>query len=435
MNKKELDELISTGEGYTVEFKEVFRNSISKEICAFANGSGGRILLGVKDDGTIKGCNAENHLVSQIQDLARNMDPCFSVLTRKIENVFIILVPEGKEKPYSINGRFYLRIGSNSQQMNRDEIRMFFKKEKLIVFDEIPNTSFDLTYDLDKRKVTSYLIGTSINNQMKRINILKNLSLLDGKHLKNAGVLFFCRDVRPFFLCATICCVLYEGITKENIINRREFHSDVLSNFDCVFDYICSKLNTNYIIKKQRIEKLELPHEALREAIINAIAHRDYYYSHGHIQLDLFIDRLEISNPGGLMPGLDMKDLGKRSLPRNPLVMDLLLRIRKVEKVGSGIQRMRTAIKAYGLTIRFDISAHWFSVIFYRKSGGLSGGLNQPLAPIFELIKQNPGSKANEIAKRLNRPLDTIDKQIRQLVKRGIIERKGSKKTGGYWIL
>src|SRR3989344_6099040 len=139
MDKKELLKLTRTGEGLTLEFKENISSNLGKEICAFANTNGGKILLGIKDDGKVLGIKTTNSLKSQIQDYARNMDPIFSVETEEAGNILIIHVAEGKEKPYSVNGQFFIRIGPNSQQLSRNEIRDFFQKENLVLFDNKTN--------------------------------------------------------------------------------------------------------------------------------------------------------------------------------------------------------------------------------------------------------------------------------------------------------
>src|SRR3989344_7144154 len=151
MDYKELLELVKTGEGYTIEFKEDIGSNLGKEICAFANASGGKIILGVKDDGTIRGYNLTNHDKSQIQDIARNMDPAFHVIIEQVLDLAIIYIPEGKEKPYTANGHFYLRQGTNSQQLKREEIRSLFQKENLIRFDRKANPDFDMERDFDNK--------------------------------------------------------------------------------------------------------------------------------------------------------------------------------------------------------------------------------------------------------------------------------------------
>ena len=114
MNKKELFELVKIGEGYTLEFKENLDKSLGKELCAFANASGGKIVLGVTDKNEIKGFSLTNKNISQIQDIARKMDPSFKVAVEQIENLAVVFVPEGNDKPYQATGEFYLRNGATS---------------------------------------------------------------------------------------------------------------------------------------------------------------------------------------------------------------------------------------------------------------------------------------------------------------------------------
>src|SRR3989339_590686 len=246
MNKQELINLIKTGEGLMLEFKEGFNlPALGKEICAFANSNGGKIILGVNDEGQVKGFNLSNSQTSQIQQIARSMDPSFEVSVDKVDNLVVINVHEGKNKPYSINSKFYLRVGANSQQLKRDELREFFKEEGLISFDEKINKDFDLKEDFDENKFKNFLKLAKITENQDKISILKNLGLIEKNNLVNAGVLLFCHRISKF------------------------------------------------IIERYREEKLELPKDAIREALMNAFVHRDYS-SNGHIQANIFIDRIEI---------------------------------------------------------------------------------------------------------------------------------------------
>ena len=261
---------------------------------------------------------------------------------------------------------------------------------------------------------------------MKLIEPNENLA---EEYLKNAGVLFFCSRITKFFMGATITCVLYQGTNKTNILDKKEFNADVLSNYDNALLYTISKLNTNYIIKRERTEKLELPEEALREAIINSIVHRDYF-SAGHIQIDIFLDRVEISNPGGLVRGLSKKDFGKVSLPRNPLIMDLTLRVNKVEKIGSGIGRIQDSMKSYGLGVEFK-STEFFTVIFKRPETP-QAELTELEGKIVAEIKANPKISRNELAKKIGISPDTVKEYLEKLKSKGSIIRIG-KTSAGHW--
>ncbi len=121
MTMKELEYLISQGEGFNLEFKESFSDSTAKDICAFANSNGGKVLLGVSDNGKTKGVTITNKLKSQIYDISRNFDPRLEISIDEAKPVLVINIPEGTNKPYSVNSRFYIRYGPNSQQLTRGE--------------------------------------------------------------------------------------------------------------------------------------------------------------------------------------------------------------------------------------------------------------------------------------------------------------------------
>jgi ATP-dependent DNA helicase RecG len=437
MKKDKLNFMLKEGESFNLEFKEKDKD-LGKEICAFANANGGRIILGISDRKEIKGIKITNRLKSQITDIARNFDPKLEVTFEEIDDVLLINVPEGSNKPYSVSGKFYLRIGPNSQQLSRDEIRDFFFKEGLILWDEKENQNFDLEKNFSKEAFKNFIQKANLSNVLSKKEILQNLSLLKNNHLKNAGVLLFAKDITKFFLKGIITCVLYEGTDKVNILDKKDFTKDLYSNYLDAFNYLKSKLNTQIIITSGPHEKkLELPERALREALVNAIGHRDYNVNGGKILVEISLDRVEITNPGGLVKGLKKEEFGKKSLSRNNLLFGLLQRINLVENIGSGIRRMRDEMKAYGYKgPDFEISDDWFVIIFRRKAqatGGVSGGVSGGVNSLFNYIKNNPGLRVVNFAKTLNVPTRTIERWIKQLKEEGKIEFKGSPKKGGYW--
>ena len=158
MDKKEFDFLLKQGEGLKLEFKESFDSkNLSKELVAFANTEGGRIFIGVDDYGKVKGIQITNKLKSEIQDLARNCDPSIHIKIDAIDNVLIVNVDEGLNKPYRCSAGFFLRQGSNSQKLSTDEIRGFFNKEGKILFDEGVNQEFSFENGFNKPKFDEFI--------------------------------------------------------------------------------------------------------------------------------------------------------------------------------------------------------------------------------------------------------------------------------------
>jgi ATP-dependent DNA helicase RecG len=446
MTKKDLFELIKLGEGLNVEFKKNFSSSAGKEICAFANTIGGKILFGVDDKGNISGVADFNRVKSQVQDIARNMDPPISLGFDIVDNILITTVPKGSKKPYSVNGKFYIREAANSQQLKRDEIREFFYKEHLVYFDEKLCHEFKTEKDFNESAYDKFLELCEIYTKLDRMVLLENIHLSKQNVLSNAAVLLFSKDITAHFINATITCVLFMGKTKYRILDKKVFERDLYSNYQDTMRYLLSHLNTEYIIKSgPRIEKLELPESALREAVLNAIAHRDYR-STANIQIYIFHDRVEIVNPGGLVGGLKMEDLGKRSMPRNPLLFSMMERMDLVEQIGSGILRMKDDMKEYGLQEPvIEADENWFSITFKRKA--LTGKpenehvnrhvnrhvkLTQLQSQILDYFKKQPKITYNELEEKLQRSRNTLRLNVNKLKALKLVQRIGSDKTG-HW--
>ncbi len=393
------------------------------------------------------------------------MDPSFNVTIEKVSNLVVIYIPEGKNKPYTVNGHFYLRQGANSQQLRRDEIRSLFQRENLIRFDRKANPDFNLIKDFNKEKFRSFIKKANIDSKLSQKHILENLGLFTDNKLNNTGVMFFSHNISKFFLNAVIGCVLYEGTSKTKILDKAEFDEDFVSNFNNAVIFALRNLRTEYVIKKvEREERPEIPEEVLRELIINAMIHRDYF-SEGRVLVEIFSDRVEISNPGGLL--FKKSDFGTISLSRNPLFVDMVHRLRFVERIGSGIHRVKEIL---GKKISFKISDEWFRVIIKRdvtptgtvndtvsgtvkdlilsnsniSSSDLIKQVGSKLAEkvgsklaenqikILLLIEENPRITKKELSELLKISTTAIDKNISKLKKLSIIKRVGPDK-GGHW--
>ena len=365
MKYAEVLDIIKTGEGYTIEFKESMNSSIGKDICAFANSSGGKIIIGVEDKtNKVIGYHLTNSDRSKVQDIARNMNPSFSVQIEQIKNLAIIFVAEGKNKPYTVGGHFYLRYGANSQQLNRDEIRELFQRENLISFERQTNLNFK-EKDFSNDSFNNFRKSTNLDKTLSKEHILNNLNLRTNNKLNNAGILFFSNNVKYYYPTAIVSCFLYSDKEQTEIIDSKEFAEDFISNLNNAYKYLISKLNTAIIIKDElkHKTKLELPEEVLREAIINAMIHRDYNIN-SPVQINISPDKVEIINPGKLL--FPKEELGKRRVLRNPILVDIIHRLGLVEKAGSGIKRIRKLAKEDNVIVEFK-TGMFFEVIFQRK--------------------------------------------------------------------
>ena len=449
-SRKEFDFIVKSGEGYTAEFKENINSDLAKEMVAFANASGGRIFVGINDKKEITGITVSNSLLSQIQDVATNCDPAVTIEFEQFDKILIIHVKEGVNKPHRCNKGFYIRNGANSQKMTTSEITAFIQTEGKVRFDEVLRDDIDVNKVLDPKLLNRYLQLSQITKTLDDYSTLENLGVLSFKNkipfLNNAGLLFFSNTVSPHLFFATITCALYKGKQKVTVLDRKDFSADIISNIEDTMVFLKKHLNLRYEIKTlRRKEILEIPEVALREAVINAACHRDYYEKGANIMVEIFDDRVQITNPGGLPKGLTKEKFGTLSVSRNPIISSLFHRANYIEKMGTGIYRIREALKEAGNPEpEFDCD-QFFTLIFKREMEETTGKTTVETTVettvkttvktgdmIVEKIKENPSLSLAEIAEMINKSLRAVERASLKLVKEGKIKHVGSKK-GGHW--
>ena len=240
--------------------------------------------------------------------------------------------------------------------------------KKCIHFDETPCHNFKIDRDLTPEAWTRFAARAHIPEGMDSIVALENLHLLENGIMTHAGAWLLAEDITRYTLTAGVTCAVLRGTTNTHIIDLKNFTGDICSIYDDCIAYMQAKLNTALIPHAHgRDERLELPEDALREAMVNAIAHRDYR-STAKVQVHIFYDRLEIVTPGGLPAGMREEDLGIRSVPRNPLLFGMFHRMGMVEQIGSGIRRIRQECRDYGVEEPvIEVSDNWVVTTFKRQ--------------------------------------------------------------------
>lgn len=462
MRNEELRLILAEGEGYKTEFKESL-STIDRELVAFANASGGRIFLGITDDKRVKGITITNKLKSQLQDIATKCQPAITLSFEEFQNVLIINVREGGDKPYSCASGFYIRIGPNSQKLTRDEIVEFFKEEGKVRFDELINLKFEYDTHFDPRKLDKFLRLAGISKALDDPSILVNLGVAEKQEGKvifnNTGILFFARNLHDIYYHTAVTCALYKGTEKVDVLDRRDFNEDVISSIDGAMNFLKQWIPVRYEMTgtPRRREVPEIPYDALREAIINAVTHRNYFERGANVMVEIFDDRIEITNPGGLVKGLRPEDFGKRSVLRNPNLANLLREVKYIEKMGTGISKIRTLMAEAGLSpVEFEFDT-FFTATFkrpergaarmgveevdarFRKmlaregvNEGVNEGVKRRLITELVYVMQN-GSVIRPIIEKLGRvSTATAERDLSYLKRLGLIKFEGPPKTGTY---
>ena len=267
-----------------------------------------------------------------------------------------------------------MRVGANSQKMTRDEIINCFKKEGRIHFEKLINEKADFEKDFDPQAFKHFLKLSGISQAIAQEALLKNLDCLtDNKKLTNLGVLFFTKDIDFIMNYALVDCILFKGTDKVKILDRKQYKGNIIQNIENALAFVQRHTNTEYVItgRPRREEISDYPEVALREAIVNAVCHRDYFEKRSHVVVEVFSNRVEIYNPPGELPsGLDKKTFGTKSVPRNFLIASMLHRANYIEKAGTGINRIKQAIKDHKKKVTLDIKygdgSMFYSVIFKK---------------------------------------------------------------------
>ena len=453
MKLQELELLIQEGEGYNVEYKQSFPSKLSElatELCAFANANGGVLLVGINDKQEVAGITLDNVHRSRIQDVIKLIDPALhiTVSEHSINNKIILCFecPVGEQKPYAVSGSIYVRNGPNSEKVTSiEQMRRFFQHSDSIFFDTASCSPFKYPEDFDSDYFSEFTKKAGITINISERSLLENLRLTAAnKQLTNAAVLFFAKNVQSYIDHATIRCVLLKGTDKRYILDSKEITGNLVVQYGEALKYIISKLNLRYEIESQkggpRKELLEIPETVFREALVNALCHRSYYSKGAVIMVEIYDDRVEISNPGGLISVITQQEFGTKSFSRNPLIFGLMQRIDLVEKVGSGIKRMRDTMKEANLVEpKFEMGG-FFTVIFYRPMAfekwleGWGLHLSTPLTKMLLAIHDEEKITKAQLSDIIGQGKTSVDNNINKLRNLGLLIREGSDKSGRWLI-
>jgi ATP-dependent DNA helicase RecG len=262
----------------------------------------------------------------------------------------------------------------------------------------------------------------------------------------NAGALFFrVNDEDVLFRHAGIVCVLYKGTDKANILDAKELNGDIISNVEDAIVFLKKHLRVSYKIESLKRENiLELPEDALREALVNAACHRDYFEKGSRVMVEIFDDRVDVVSPGGVCKGITRENFGTVTITRNPIIASMLFRIDYIEQMGTGIGRMRDATRKANVAepiFQFD---GFFKVTFKRNSPDISIGrqsvANRSLSvaafdrrqAVVAYLEEHGKAKVSELAEIVGLSDGRVRALLREMAGEGIIEKIGDKRYAHY---
>lgn len=349
-----LETLINLNESKTLEFKQNAKSllPIVKAVVAFANTSGGYIIIGVDNKRkTVIGVEnpllEEERLASVIADsIAPLIIPDIQILSFRNKELLVIQVPHLAGPFYlksaGIERGVYIRLGSTNRLADKETILSLQMLAKNISFDELPCHGAALN-DIDND-----VFDTNISPHLGKLSNkhYESLGVVVRQHNKlcptNGGILLFGKDRFKWFPDSSIMCVCFASETQEEIIDQQEITTPLIQVHEAILAFI--KRNTATGAKIQEIKREDIPQyppQAIREAVINAIVHADYSQKGSHTRIAIFPNRIEITNPGGLTYGQTMEmALSGISRMRNRLIGRIFREVKLIERLGTGIKRM-----------------------------------------------------------------------------------------------
>ena len=260
------------GESYNVDFKVTVPQKvrdITQEVCSFANAAGGYVLIGIDDNGSIKGVSLDNAKRSSIQNSIGEISPALHCELYPVDvdgkEVWVIDVPAGRLVPYFFGGSVFLREGPNSQKItNAEEIRELFQRAEKIYYDSIPQKKYDIFDHLDNNIIKIFRREAHISNNVDDKQLLVNLqAFTENEEVRRGAILFFDRHPEELFFHAVVRCTQFKGTDKLHIIDDKTFVGPLYFQYEQALSWIMDKVRLEYVIKGtgSRVEKWGLPLE------------------------------------------------------------------------------------------------------------------------------------------------------------------------------
>ena len=476
-----LIEEILKGESEKIEFKENAKtNTYIKTVVAFANGNGGKIVFGVKDNREIVGVENEfevmDGIINAISDSCYPMIvPDISLHTLENKTVILVEIEGGKKKPYYLKSKgmqkgTYIRSGATTRIIEED----YVLKELVL---EGENKYFDQQVchgesvsDEEIEKFCEWLEKLARKNsendtEIRKItrNTLLSWKVLEEKNGRifptNAYILLSGKE--NWEVSRKIQCGVFKGETRSIFVDKKEFEGSIIMQLEKAYQYVLEKINLGSdIVGIYRVDKYEIPPKSIREVIANAVIHRSYLEPND-IQVALYDNRLEITSPGMLLSGVNVKRMKEGySKLRNRAIASVFAYVNIIEKWGSGIPRIMNEIREYGLQEpEFIAFENDFRVNIYRKSynttqstqGSTQNRINttQDISEkekldiknltetdktIINTIINNPEMSQKQIADNLNWTVNKVKYYMKKFKQKNILKYEGTSQNGKWEI-
>lgn len=442
-------------ESETVELKEVVVDDIKKEIIAFANCDGGKLYIGVRDDGTVIGLDNADSVSLQISNMVRDaikpditMFLHYETIVENGKNVVVVDIQRGTDRPYYLAKKgmrpegVYVRQGYSSVPATDTAIRRMIKETDGDRFEAMRCLNQDLTFEATKKEFE--LRKTDFGAQQ-----MCTLKLIDQDGLySNLALLLSDQCVH------TIKVAVFQGTDQTIFKDRREFTGSLMQQMNEVYDFIDFRNQTRATIEKlYRVDVRDYPEVAVREALLNLLVHRDYSFSASAF-ISIYEDRIEFVSIGGLMPGIDLEDVMVGiSVCRNQDLANVFYRLHLIEAYGTGMGKIMKAYESMQVKPVIETTKNAFKIILPNinakyetenatvktKSGTpvtvhTEKKLSDEEEKILEYARKHGAITRNDVIGLLEVSASTAARVIRKMVKTNLLEQKGKARNTHYTI-
>ncbi len=429
-------------ESKIVELKSIVVDDIEKEIIAFANGEGGKMYIGVQDDGTVVGLDDPDGAALQVSNMVRDaikpdltMFLHYETLNEGGKQIVAIDVQQGTERPYYIAKKglrpegVFVRQGYSSVPATNTAIRRMIKETDGDHFEEMRSLEQDLTFEAAEKEFSerNILFGEV---QMKTLGIMTH----DGVYT-NLGLLLSDQCMH------TIKAAAFEGTTQNEFKDRKEISGSLFRQMDEVYDYIDFRNQTHSSFQKlRRIDRKDYPEVAVREALLNLLVHREYSFRASTF-ISLYSDRIEFTSIGGLVSGVTLNDIMMGiSVCRNVKLANVFYRLELIEAYGTGILKIMEAYSGTGKEPQIVTSDNAFKIILPNLN--VHTGQEKPLADkpagsvqentVIALAKEQGTFTRKEVEKVLGISQTTCGRLLKQMIEHRQIVQEGKGRSTHY---
>jgi ATP-dependent DNA helicase RecG len=462
--KKALEKKIETN---NIEFKDAragIPSDLWRPITAFANSpNGGLIVFGVKEEnppsrklipvGNLDIQTLQEKIVSLMEHSIQNHSEYnLEIISISGKDLLVLEIHETEKenkpcykKKLGMDKGACIRVGNVNQPITEEELRSFLRYSPAYNFDKTFYKKLNLD-NLDKIKIKLFLDesakkrGRKYSQNSDIRQTLANIGILTENESKYyptlAGTLIFSKNIPQDYAQFSryiVRCVSYAGNSPSSkIIDKKEIIGTLDNQVDESLSFILRSIKTKAkIIKSKRVEEYEYPELALREIVVNALIHRDYSNTGTYVQITIFKDRVEITNPGTLPPGVTVENLKVSQFSRNGIISKVMRDLDYMEEFGRGIDLIYSEMKQWGLVEPlFKNSSNSFKVTLL---GSNYLGLNQRQLNFWHILQNKnhlTASIAHENFPEVSRA--TINSDLKQMVKLGLIKLRGSSSNSYY---